>query len=361
MGTGRRTSSGSAGGDYIVYMALVEGKWQIVRASVKDLSKTVLAEGRQLGWGQANLDVVPLYGLHWGPGRHRDLELLNVRTGEIKTVLTADRVAGEHAEFVATRLGVRRREGEEEKRRGGEEERGVPRHGQDARATEEGAGGAAPRVGFFPAAQPGWEEGCFLSCLCRGMGSSGRRRPARARGCLCMDAESGRCLGMNVQWGHPAWCADSRRIVDLHFPDWPGTGKGRVGIIDADREMAVELVLSADEKVDDASSLRASEGTKPRASSTENEARTHRLLTKRDASSTVGLPVPLGGSHPSVSPDGRGVGDGSAEEGVSAAGRGCWTIMLADPEDGRNFILHVAPAEGDGTTSWRTAHTASGV
>ena len=39
-------------------------------------------------------------GPHWAPGDHRDLELLDVDTGQIRTVLTAEAVKSEFSDWI---------------------------------------------------------------------------------------------------------------------------------------------------------------------------------------------------------------------------------------------------------------------
>ena len=93
------------GGRSVVFHDLRDGQWVVVSADVPSGRQRVLAIGRQLSWGQPHGQVVPLYGPHWDPGEHRDLELLDVTTGEIRTVVTADAVRAEYADWVARQFG----------------------------------------------------------------------------------------------------------------------------------------------------------------------------------------------------------------------------------------------------------------
>jgi hypothetical protein len=67
------------------------------------------------------------------------------------------------------------------------------------------------------------------------------------------------------------------------------------------------------------------------------------------------IPMPFGGVHSIPSPDGKLViTDISKKDYLNP--RNHWTIWAIDPRDGRRETLHVAPVEGDGTTSWRPVH-----
>ena len=79
-------------GQRVVFHDLRGGEWVVVSVDINSQKERVLARGRQVGWGQPNTHIVPLYGPHWNPGDHKDLELLNVETGDIRTVVTASQV-----------------------------------------------------------------------------------------------------------------------------------------------------------------------------------------------------------------------------------------------------------------------------
>ena len=250
-------------GQAVVYMSLVGGQWQIIRINTQDLSRHVLAIDRQLGWGQPHLDVAPLYGLHWNPGKHRDLEMLNVATGRIGTVLTADRVIADHRAFA-------------EKLQGG---------------------GDRPMSIFFPQLSPNGRRVFFkLAVPDDGL----FRSPAASRrdGLLVYDLPEGRSRGVQQFWGHPAWYADSRHVQTCQF------------VVDTDTMHVDEI---------------------------------------------PNIPMPFGGVHTSPSPDGAMlVTDISKKDYLPQ--RNHWTILMIDPRDGHYDIMHIAPAPGDGTTSWRPVH-----
>jgi hypothetical protein len=97
----------SCGGREVVFHDLRQERWVGVAVNVASGSERILAEGRMVGWGQPSGETIPLYGPHWNPGPHRDLELLNVRTGKITKPLTADEVRSGHSEWVSRQFGER--------------------------------------------------------------------------------------------------------------------------------------------------------------------------------------------------------------------------------------------------------------
>jgi len=163
------------GGRCVVWQELRGGRW-VVEVAHTDTGRRELCEGRQLGWGQPHGSLVPLHGPHWDPGKHRDLELLDVVTGEVRTALRADDVAAEHAGWVARNLGE------------------------------------GPVSIFFPVLSPDLSRVFFkLSTPVDGIFRS--PDASRREGLFVYDLGSGRCLHMRQSWGHPAWHPDSRHII----------------------------------------------------------------------------------------------------------------------------------------------------
>jgi hypothetical protein len=76
-------------GRRMVFHNDVNGEWQVIAVDIESRKQRVLARNRMLSWGRPDGDVVPLYKPHWAPGPHPDLELVNVDTGELKTIVTA--------------------------------------------------------------------------------------------------------------------------------------------------------------------------------------------------------------------------------------------------------------------------------
>lgn len=170
----------TCGGRYVVFMALVDGEFQIERVDTKDLSRTTLARGRQLGWGQPGLEVVPLYGPHWKVTPHQDIELLNVRTGEIRTLVTAKEVVGAYPDYVRNTFG----------------------------------GGAISL--FFPQMSPNGERVYFKMASPRD-GDMRSEKASVRDGLFVYDIATSKLLGKNEFWGHPSWFSDSHHIQSCQF------------------------------------------------------------------------------------------------------------------------------------------------
>jgi hypothetical protein len=64
-----------SGGERVVFHDRRGGRWVVACVDTDTLKERVLAEVRLAGFGQAGADLVPVYGPHWDPGKHRDLEL----------------------------------------------------------------------------------------------------------------------------------------------------------------------------------------------------------------------------------------------------------------------------------------------
>jgi hypothetical protein len=140
----------------------------------------VLARHRQVGFGQPNHDLVPLYSPHWDPGDFRDLQIINVETGKTQSVpVTADAVKKDHPDWVAKTFGDR------------------------------------PISIFFPVLSPDLQR-VFFKMACA-TGSDFRSRDASERdGLLCYDLAAERFLFMQKTWGHPAWSPDSTQILNIN-------------------------------------------------------------------------------------------------------------------------------------------------
>src|SRR5919199_1949902 len=96
-----------SGGRRVAFHDVRDGRWVVATADVDTGEIRVLAEDRQLAWGQPDADLVPLYGPHWDPSAHRDLDLLNVATGEVRTVLTAAAVREQYPALIHKEFGDR--------------------------------------------------------------------------------------------------------------------------------------------------------------------------------------------------------------------------------------------------------------
>ena len=174
-----------SGGRRVAYHDCRDGTWVVVCVDIDGLKERVLAKGRQLGWGQPTGNLVALYGPHWDPGEHRDLEILDVESGEIRTVLTASTVKAAYADWVAETFGEK------------------------------------PVSIFFPVLSPDLERVFFKMAA----PETGEFRSLR-QGLLCYGLKESRFLFMSRSWAHPAWHPDSRTIIEV--------ASSRIILIDSD-------------------------------------------------------------------------------------------------------------------------------
>jgi Tol biopolymer transport system component len=123
---------------------------------------------------------VPLYGCHWNPGEHRDLEVVDLRTGVLRTVVKADDAAASQPEWVKQTF---------------------PDNGQ-------------PLSIFFPVVSPDGRRVFFK--LAKGSGGDNFRTSAASvrEGKFVYDLDTGKPVHFYPQWGHPSWHPDSRRILE---------------------------------------------------------------------------------------------------------------------------------------------------
>ena len=175
------------GGKSVVFHDFRDGEWCVAIVDVETLLERVLVKGRQLGWGPPNGKIVPLYGPHARPDGHRDLELLDVESGEIRTVLAADLVARTYADWITKKFGAR------------------------------------PISIFFPVMSPDGARVFFKLAAARESSIDPkstelfRRATASDRaGLLVFDLKAEKLTFQEPHgWGHPAWVPDSRRILEV--------------------------------------------------------------------------------------------------------------------------------------------------
>lgn len=167
-----------SGGRRVAFHDVRDGRWLVAVVDVNTGRERILARDRQLCWGRPEGDLVPIYGCHWNPGEHRDLELLNVATGEIRVTATADAVQRAYPEYVARQFGGR------------------------------------PVSVFFPELSPDGKRAFFK--LAAPAGGDFRSKEASTReGLVVYDLERSRFLLLREKWGHPGWLADSHTILDV--------------------------------------------------------------------------------------------------------------------------------------------------
>ena len=141
----------------------------------------VLAKGLLTGWGQPNSNTVPLYGPHWNPGAHRDLELLNVETGEIHTALKVDAVKTAYPDWFAKSFGGK------------------------------------PASIFFPILSPDLTR-VFFKMATAGNGDPRSKEASARQGLVCYSLARQQFLFLRPEWGHPSWHPDKKTIVESWLP-----------------------------------------------------------------------------------------------------------------------------------------------
>src|SRR6185295_7177871 len=174
-------------GKRVVFHDFRDGEWQVVRVDPDSLEERVLAKGRQVGFGSPSGDVVPVYSPHGNPGSKRDLELLNVETGELRTLLAVDAVKAAYPEWIAKNFGDK------------------------------------PVSLFFPVLSPDGARVFFKMAsasptdLDLRSPESFRRYASERKGLFCYDLQAAKLtFPQPREWGHPAWHPDSRRIIEIN-------------------------------------------------------------------------------------------------------------------------------------------------
>jgi len=258
-------------GASVIYHALEDDVSVVMAVDVESRKTKELARGRQLGFFPPHAEKVPIYGQHWAPAEFTDIELMDVTSGERTTALRADSVRpacqqSNAADFFSSQFDNRR------------------------------------LSTFFPILSPNHERLIFKLSTPNGEGYRGRSAGSDRHGLLGYDLLSNRYLFIHANWGHPAWHADSRRVVNI----W------KSGVV------LVNLETGDVEKQ---------------------------------------FPMPEGmryGIHPALSPDGKlVVADGRMESAENAGQQ--WGIAVGDVATGEWRMLHRFE-EDPGAQSWRRSH-----
>lgn len=168
----------SNNGRTVVYHNYKDGHWQVMAVDVETHKSRVLAMDHQVGFGSAIGQRVPVYGCHWDPGPHRDLELVNVVTGATRRAVAVAEVVKEYGEWIRNKFGT-----------------------QEISL-------------FFPVMSPD-ESRVFFKLARPGGGSDFRSSKASLRdGKVVYDLANGRFIRLMEFWGHPSWSPDSRAIFE---------------------------------------------------------------------------------------------------------------------------------------------------
>jgi hypothetical protein len=165
-------------GKTVVYHRHRDGIWEVVAYDVASAKSRVLALNRQLGFGSATGQWAPVYGCHWNPGPHRDLELINVVTGAVRTAVKAADVAREYGDWAQKKLG----------------------------STDISV--------FFPVMSPDEKRVFFKVAHPSGRSDFRSMSASKRDGKVVFDLEAGRFIRMLDSWGHPSWTPDGQAIFE---------------------------------------------------------------------------------------------------------------------------------------------------
>jgi hypothetical protein len=166
------------GGRAVAFHDFRAGRWVVAAIDLASGQERILADDRQIGFGTPRGLWAPIYGPHWKQGPHRDLELVNVETGEIR---------------IALRIGdVRRDFGPQIVEMVGEGEISI----------------------FFPVLSPDGNRVMFK--IARGSGGNDFRSAGASdrQGKFVYELATGKPLGFFESWGHPSWLPNSSDLFE---------------------------------------------------------------------------------------------------------------------------------------------------
>lgn len=166
------------GGARLAWHDCRAGRWTVLAASADGGGERVLAEDRQLGFGSPREHRLPLYGCHWHPGRHRDLDHADARTGTVACVVPIAEVVAAHHDWIMREF-------------------------------------ATAQVSvFFPVVSPDGSKVFFKVARGRG-GEDFRGMDASHRqGKVVWDLATGCGIRRFDEWGHPSWAPASDGICE---------------------------------------------------------------------------------------------------------------------------------------------------
>lgn len=156
-----------------------DGRWQVLAVDLTGGPERMLAQDRQLGFGCPRDRRVPLYGCHWNPGVHRDLEMVDVRTGEIGIAASIGAVVATYRDWVQHEFG-----------------------GEDGLSV------------FFPVVSPDGSRVFFKIAKGRGGDDFRGMDASHRQGKVVWDLVAGQPLRLFTTWGHPSWAPDGSAIFE---------------------------------------------------------------------------------------------------------------------------------------------------
>lgn len=168
-----------SGGKRVAFHEVIDKKWRVVVVDVETLTKTIVAEDHQVGFGRPEGDLLPMYGCHWNPGPYRDLEVWDATTGQTTTRAKISEVEAKYGEWL----------------------------------TKEFAG--KPCSIFFPVISPDLKRVFFKIAAGNGGDDFMAKNASHRQGLVCYDFEKGACIWQHGKWGHPGWTPDSQHIFEM--------------------------------------------------------------------------------------------------------------------------------------------------
>lgn len=168
-----------AGGKRVAFHEVIGKKWQVVVVDVATLKKTVVAEDHQVGFGRPDGDLLPMYGCHWNPGPHRDLDVWDAATAKTTTRAKIAEVEAKYHDWLASEFGGK------------------------------------PCSIFFPVLSPDLKRVFFKISAGNGGDDFMSKNASHRQGLVCYDFDKGACIWQRGQWGHPGWTPDSQHIFEV--------------------------------------------------------------------------------------------------------------------------------------------------
>lgn len=171
------------GGRAVLFHDLRDGEWVVVLVDLLTQNERILARGRQVGFASTFGEWAPIYGLHWEPGKHRDLELVNLYSGEIRKAVSIDSVkpaykSSSGAEFLTEQFGDK------------------------------------PTSIFFPILSRD-ERKVIFKLSSPGIGGFRSTQASLRKGIFVYDLADAEYRFVHGKWGHPAWHPNGDRILNM--------------------------------------------------------------------------------------------------------------------------------------------------
>ncbi|MDX1948794.1 MAG: hypothetical protein SFU86_25625 [Pirellulaceae bacterium] len=168
-----------SGGRRVAFHDMRDGQWLIAVVDLDTGKERILARDHQLGFGEPTGEQLPIYGCHWNPRVHRDLEFVHAETGELRKIATAAEVEKFQPAWIA----------------------------------EEFSG--KPISIFFPVISPDGRKVFFKIAAGAGGDNYQSKAASHRQGIFAYDLDKQRLVFFRGKWGHPAWHPDSQRISEM--------------------------------------------------------------------------------------------------------------------------------------------------